>query len=170
MALTDLAKPMVVDADALNVLSSGRAWPGGFNARAVLTPHPGEMKRLGRLIGIDDVPADDAARIRIAVAAARAFGQVVLLKGRRTVVTDGRRVYLNRTGNSALSKAGTGDVLSGMIGALLAIATDPFDAACTAAHLHGLAGEVAGERLGLRSVLARDVVDSLPDAIRRWEK
>jgi len=128
------------------------------------------MKRLGRLIGVTDVPSDDDARIAIATKAANAFGHVVLLKGHRTVISDGRRVYVNCTGNSALSKAGTGDVLSGMIGALLAIGTDPFDAACIGAHLHGLAGEIAGKRLGLRSVLARDVVDCLPLAMERMER
>src|SRR5687767_1956890 len=117
-------KPMVIDADGLNLLADLKRWPGYFKARAVLTPHPGEMKRLGKLIGRAEVPDDDEGRIEIAARAAEAFGQVVLLKGHRTVVTDGRRAYLNHTGNSALSKAGTGDVLSGILGALLAIGMD----------------------------------------------
>src|SRR5436305_10211008 len=118
--LVRLDKPMVVDADGLNLLAKGKRWPTYFKARAVLTPHPGEMGRLGKLIGRTEVPTDQAGRIDIAAAAARAFGQVVLLKGAGTVVTDGRRVYVNPTGDSSLSKAGTGDVLSGMIGVLLA--------------------------------------------------
>ncbi|HEV7300374.1 MAG TPA: NAD(P)H-hydrate dehydratase [Tepidisphaeraceae bacterium] len=170
LALLRHDKPAVLDADALNILAAGKAWPRDVKVRAVLTPHPGEMKRLGRLIDVTDVPTDDAARAAIASKAATAFGQVVLLKGHRTVISDGRRVYVNRTGNSALSKAGTGDVLSGLIGALLAIGTDPFDAACLGAHLHGLAGEIAGKKLGLRSVLARDVVDCLSQAIARMGK
>jgi ADP-dependent NAD(P)H-hydrate dehydratase len=164
-ALVKLDTSLVVDADALNILASGRRWPASFKATAVLTPHPGEMKRLGKLIGITDIPPDDDARLAIATTAARRFGQVVLLKGHRTVVGDGKRAYVNNTGDSSLSKAGTGDVLGGMIGALLAIKLDPFDAACVACHLHGLAGEIAGRRLGRRSVLARDVVDALPEAI-----
>lgn len=159
-------KPAVIDADALNLLSELRRWPKWFAARAVLTPHPGEMQRLGKLIGRTEVPTDDDGRIAIAAQAAGAFGQVVLLKGHRTVVTDGRRVYVNTTGNSALSKAGTGDVLAGMLGALLAGGMDRFDAACLAAHLHGRAGEIAGARLGLRCVLARDVIDALPASLR----
>jgi NAD(P)H-hydrate epimerase len=135
----------------------------------VLTPHPGEMGRLGALIGRRTVPSDEKGRIDIAAEAARAFGQVVLLKGSRTVVTDGRRVYVNTTGNRALSKAGTGDVLSGVIGSLLGQGMSGFESACLGAFLHGRAGEIAGERLGLRCVLAREVIDALPQAIREVE-
>jgi NAD(P)H-hydrate epimerase len=167
--LVRLDKPMVVDADALNILAGMKKWPTFFKASAVLTPHPGEMKRLGKLIGRPEVPADEEGRIEIAAAAAEAFGQVVLLKGNQTVVTDGRRVYVNHSGDSTLSKAGTGDVLSGVLGTLLAQGMDRFDAACLAAHLHGRAGEIAGSAMGMRSALARDVVDALPAAIGEHE-
>src|SRR3954471_3328027 len=153
--LVRLEKPMVVDADALNLLASQKKWPGYFKAHAVLTPHPGEMKRLGKLLGITEVPTDDAGRSTLAASAARSFAQIVVLKGDRTVVTDGDRVYLNDTGNSALSKAGSGDVLSGIIGSLIGQGMERLDAACVGVRLHGLAGEVAGKRHGLRSVLAR---------------
>jgi NAD(P)H-hydrate epimerase len=170
LGLLRLDKPMAIDADALNLLSGRRSWPRQVGARAVLTPHPGEMRRLASLFGRDVVPDDEEGRIEIALAASRAFSQVVLLKGHRTVVADaGARVYVNRTGNSALSKAGSGDVLSGVLATLVAQGMDPFDAACAAAHLHGLAGEIAGARLGLRSVLARDVIDAIPQAIGRYE-
>jgi NAD(P)H-hydrate epimerase len=165
-----VGKPMVIDADALNMLALQKRWPSAFKAHAVLTPHPGEMKRLGHLFGRKEVPADDAGRIDIATAAVRAFGQVVVLKGHRTVVTDARRIYINETGDSSLSKAGSGDVLSGIIGTLLAQKMPPFDAACAGVRLHGRAGEIAGESLGRRSVLARDVIASLPDAIRQLER
>lgn len=166
--LIRLDKPMVLDADALNLLAKQKAWPGGaFGARAVLTPHPGEMHRLAKLLGRGDkpVPSDDAGRIELASLAARTFGQVVLLKGARTVITDGRQYRLNQTGDSSLSKAGTGDILSGLIACFLGQAMSPFDAASLAAHLHGRAGELAGRRLGPRSVLARDVLDAIPRAI-----
>lgn len=163
--LLRLDKPMVLDADALNVLALGKALPA-IGGRAVLTPHPGEMRRLGKFIGLDAVPGDDDGRIDVAVALAQRCGQVVVLKGHRTVVTDGRRVYVNATGDSSLSKAGSGDVLSGMIGCLLGQAMAPLDAACLAVHLHGLAGESAGTRLGRRSALARDVIDELPAVLR----
>lgn len=161
---------MVIDADALNALSALPRWPTTFRARAVLTPHPGEMKRLLQLIDGSDVPQDQNGRITVARKASRAFGQIVLLKGHQTVVTDGLRVYINTTGDSSLSKAGTGDVLSGVIGSLLGQGMDAFDAACLGAFLHGLAGERAGRRLGKRSVLARDVIDELPNVLMKYDR
>jgi NAD(P)H-hydrate epimerase len=170
MKLVRLKTPMLVDADGLNMLAAGKRWPTFFKSHAVLTPHPGEMKRLGKLIGRKEVPTDDDGRIDIAIEAAKAFGQVIVLKGDRTVVTDGERVYLNRTGDSSLSKAGTGDVLSGIIGSLMAQGEERFDAACIGVHVHGRAGEIAGERMGRRCVLARDVIDSLSAALADYEK
>jgi ADP-dependent NAD(P)H-hydrate dehydratase len=164
-ALFRLDKSMVIDADALNYLASLGKWPKDFKARAVLTPHPGEMKRLGKLIGRDSVPSDEKGRIEIATEAAKAFGQIILLKGHRTVVTDGKRVYLNQTGDSSLSKAGAGDILTGILASLIGQGMEPFDAACAAAHLHGRAGELAGRKLGMRCVLARDVIEMIPEAI-----
>lgn len=167
--LLRLDKPMVVDADGLNVLAGMRKWPAWFKAKAVLTPHPGEMKRLGKLIGRTDVPAEEEGRIEIASAAAGAFGQVVVLKGERTVVADGKRVYVNNSGNSALAKAGTGDVLSGMLGTLLGQGMERFEAACVAVYLHGRAGEIAGTRVGMRCALARDVVEAIAGAVAEHE-
>ncbi len=159
----------VVDADGLNLLAAGKSWPKGIGSRAVLTPHPGEMKRLAKLLGKSEVPTDDDGRIALAVLAAKTFKQVVVLKGRRTVITDGDRVALNHTGDSSLSKAGTGDVLSGVIGSLIGQKMDRFEAATAGAWIHGKAGEIAGKSLGLRSVLARDVIDALPAAIAEYE-
>ena len=163
---------MVIDADALNILASQKRWPAArdFKARAVLTPHPGEMKRLAKLLGVTEVPADDDGRSDLAASAAKAFGQIIVLKGDRTVVTDAARVYVNDTGNSALSKAGSGDVLSGVIASLIGQGMDSFDAACAGVRLHGLAGEVAGDRQGLRSPLAREVIDAIPEALALYEK
>jgi ADP-dependent NAD(P)H-hydrate dehydratase len=164
-----LNKPMVVDADALNILSQQKCWPVFFNAQAVLTPHPGEMARLIHLIGQAEVPSDDEGRVRIAVSTAKVFKQVLVLKGNRTVVTDGSRTYVNVTGNSTLAKAGTGDVLSGMIGALLAQQMKPFEAAVLSVYLHGRAGELAGQMIGKRSVLAREVVSYISKALCEHE-
>lgn len=168
--LVRLEKSMVIDADALNLLSELDRWPAYFKARAVLTPHPGEMARLGKLIGRTDVPTDARGREEIAAVAAEVFGQVIVLKGDRTVVTDGRRVYVNMTGDSSLSKAGAGDVLCGVVATLLAQSMSPFDAACAGVYLHGRAGEIAGERLGRRCVLARDVIDALYEALAEYER
>ena len=164
--LIQLDKPMVLDADGLNLIAASGRWPAEFKARAVLTPHPGEMARLAPLFGRTDVPTDEAGRIDIALRAARAFGQVIVLKGHRTVVTDGNQVFINTTGDSTLSKAGTGDLLSGMIGCLLGQQMERFDAAALGVHLHGLAGEIAGKRLGQRCALARDVLDAVSEAVR----
>ena len=168
---TLLSKPLtaVVDADALNILSELGRWPDWFRATAVLTPHPGEMKRLAKLINRDNVPTDDAGRIDLATAAATVFGVVLVLKGQRTVVTDGQRVYVNTTGDSSLAKAGTGDVLTGMTACLLGNGMPPFDAARAAVYLHGRAGEIAGEQLGQRCVLSEDVIAAIPQAVREYE-
>ena len=160
----------MLDADALNILAAGKRWHSGFKALAVLTPHPGEMARLGKLFGRTEVPADEEGRIGIAALAAKAFGQTIVLKGKGTIVTDGTRVYVNPTGDSSLSKAGTGDVLSGITGTLLAQKMGGFEAACAATWLHGRAGEIAGQRLGMRCVLAREVIDALPLAISEYER
>lgn len=193
-ALVGLEKPMVLDADALNILSRLKSWPGTtFKASAVLTPHPGEMRRLASLLPIGEagawlgateepgaprrdwesitpkhggpIPDSDESRQRIAGVAARTFGQIVLLKGPRTVVTDGKRIYVNTTGDSSLAKAGSGDVLSGVIGTFLAQQVSSLEAAALGAWLHGKAGELAGQRLGLRSPIARDVIEALPAAL-----
>ncbi|MDR3606392.1 MAG: NAD(P)H-hydrate dehydratase [Oligoflexia bacterium] len=164
-----LDKAMVVDADALNLISRLKSWPVRFKGKAVLTPHPGEMSRLIRFIGKARVPGDDGGRLQIATELAQALGQVVVLKGYRTVITDGARTYVNHTGDSSLAKAGTGDVLTGMIGALLAQKMDRFEAACLAVYLHGRAGELAGEKFGKRCVLAREVICALSDAVLEYE-
>lgn len=162
-------KPAVLDADALNLLAARDQWPADFRAPAVLTPHPGEMARLAGHIEGREVPSDDAGRVDLCGAAARAFRAVVLLKGRRTVISDGERFRINTTGDNSLAKAGTGDVLAGLIGSLLAQGMPPFDAAVCGAHYHGLAGEAAGRALGRRAVLASDVAERLGEVMAGHE-
>jgi len=160
-------KPLVIDADALNILASEKSWPTRFQAPAILTPHLGEMKRLGKHLQVSEVPPDEAGRLDLAGAAARAFGSVILLKGHRTIVTDGQRTYINKTGDSSLSKAGTGDVLSGLIGSLVGQGMPLFDAACLGSWIHGQAGENLGKKLGRRSVLAHQVCDEIGRVMRQ---
>ncbi|HEY0009178.1 MAG TPA: NAD(P)H-hydrate dehydratase, partial [Tepidisphaeraceae bacterium] len=162
-------KPVVLDADALNIIAASGSWPGSIPARCVLTPHPGEMKRLGPLFGKTEQTADPLDRIDTAVRAAKALRQVIVYKGEGTVVTDGERVYVNRTGSSALSKAGTGDVLTGLTSTLVAQMSDPFNAACAAVWIHGKAGERAGEKFGKRSATARNVIESIAAAMSLYE-
>ncbi len=169
MKLLRVDRPKVVDADALNLLAHRSGWAKGARGTIVLTPHPGEMSRLMRTRGHAAFPADAVGRRAIAIEAARRFNAIVVLKGHRTVVTDGERVYVNSTGDSSLAKAGSGDVLTGVISSLIAQGMSGFDAAVAGTHVHGLAGEIAGKRIGKRSVLARDVIAALHEAFRRYE-
>jgi NAD(P)H-hydrate epimerase len=155
--------PLVLDADALNVLADNTAVLKELAVPAVLTPHPGEMARLTGL-SIADVQAD---RIGTAKRFAAEYNVVVVLKGSRTVIAlpDGS-IYVNPTGNSGMASAGTGDVLTGIITGLIAQGADVAGAAVAGVFLHGLAGDCAAEGLGRHGMLAGDVVDSLPQAIR----
>lgn len=156
--------PMVVDADALNILSSDLTRLGRAQGLRVLTPHPGEMARLTGLSS--DQIAKDRAK------AARDFSVkyrcVLLLKGHRTVVTSPLgNIYINQTGNSGMATAGSGDVLTGMIAALLAQGVEPFQSAKTACYLHGLAGDEAARQTGKVSLTAADIIESIPRAIQK---
>lgn len=157
--------PLLLDADALNLIAAGKIKLTRPPCSAVLTPHPGEMTRLATQFGEAGIPENEPGRVELAARAARHFGQVVVLKGHRTVITDGDRLAINQTGDSSLAKAGSGDVLSGIIGTLLAQRMPPFEAAMLGAHLHGLAGEAAGKKLGTRCVLARDIIEAIPCAL-----
>ena len=169
-AVLRLDKPVVVDADGLNILSAQKRWPTKVKARCVLTPHPGEMKRLGKLFGKPEQQQTAEDRLDTATRAAQAFGQVVVLKGAKTVVADADRYYINTTGDTSLSKAGTGDILTGICATLLAQQFDPFDAACSAVWIHGKAGEIAGQRLTPRSTTARDIIASIGEAFVAYER
>ncbi|HEX4954614.1 MAG TPA: NAD(P)H-hydrate dehydratase [Thermoanaerobaculia bacterium] len=151
--------PLVLDADGLNAFAGRLAELTGRPAPTVLTPHPGEM---GRLLGIatSDVEDDRLAAVRRAAALS---GAVVVLKGHRTLVAEpAGRVWINPTGNSGMASGGTGDVLTGMIAALLARGLPAASAARVAAFAHGLAGDRAAERRGEVGLAAGDLVDELP--------
>ncbi len=171
LSLLKLDAKLVVDADALNLLATQKAWPA-TKAKCVLTPHPGEMARLAKAYRLGTFEDDDESRVKVATALAKKTKCVVVLKGFRTVVIDPDKandVYLNVTGDSSLSKAGTGDVLAGMIASLIGQGMSPYNAACLGVYLHGRAGEIAGQSLGPRSVLASDVIDAIFAAIRAYE-
>lgn len=160
-AWAELVRPGVWDADALNALAAGDPGPPG--GPRVLTPHPGEA---ARLLGatVDDVQAD---RLAAARALARRYGAVAVLKGPRTVVADpGGAAWVIPTGSPALATGGTGDVLAGLAGALLARGAPPLDAALAAAFLHGLAGQWLEERYGRWGATAADLPAALPEAGR----
>jgi ADP-dependent NAD(P)H-hydrate dehydratase len=152
--------PLVLDADALNELASQVSVLRGRQGPLVLTPHPGEF---GRLTGLA-IPAVQADRAGHARRFAAENGVVVVLKGHGTVVTDGRRLYVNSTGNPGMATGGTGDVLAGLAAALLAQGLETFAAAQFAVYLHGLAGDLARDDLGETSLIASDLLDYLPRA------
>ena len=164
--------PLLVDADGLNALAPSAKDKGATDALrrtapTVVTPHPGEMARLV------SSSASEVQRRRLETARAFAMGTgaVVLLKGQRTIVAhpDGRAA-VNPTGNPGMATGGTGDALSGIIGALLARGADAWTAATAGAYLHGLAGDEAAARLGQESLMAGDVVSNLPRAFRTLER
>ncbi|HVL54161.1 MAG TPA: NAD(P)H-hydrate dehydratase [Vitreimonas sp.] len=165
--------PIVLDAEALRSLASIDAWWDGVERPAVLTPHAGEFARLRAAGGVDssgdrDLVEDDEARALAAADAATTWQQVVVLKGARTVVAapDGR-LAVAPFENPALASGGTGDVLAGMIGAMLAQGLEPFDAACVGVYLHGQAAEWVSERMGDAGLLASDLPDAIPTVRRR---
>ncbi len=160
-----LKKPMVIDADALNALAdSPQALdsPGGLR---IITPHPGEFARL-----YGNMPHTAEERAAAAADLARRTRAVVVLKGHRTVISDGATTAVNATGNPGMATGGSGDVLTGLITALWGQGLSPFDAARLGTHLHGLAGDIAVQRLGQVSLIARDLVDYLPEAFQKEEK
>ena len=155
---------LVIDADGLNLLSKIEGWPQYLPEGTVLTPHPGEM---ARLVG-ESAEADAMPRWKLAREKAREWGQVVLLKSAFSVVAapDGRAMILPFA-NPGLSSAGTGDVLAGVIVALRAQGLGAFEAAVAGAYVHGLAGEVARQSLGVVGMTASDVLSALPEAWQR---
>lgn len=177
-----LDRPLVVDADGLNALAESAAFVRPPAGPRVLTPHPGEFRRLAaaaRLKGIDlaaggpseagAMPATQSADRRQNDAAAAALlagrcGVVIVLKGHGTLVTDGRRSVVNTTGNPGMATGGTGDVLTGVLAALWAQGLGAFEAAQLGVFVHGLAGDLAAAELGQVSLIASDLVRYLPRA------
>ncbi len=159
--LTGFPGPIVLDADGLNLLATTDPFDIPHASRVILTPHPGEMRRLLTGRGVQDPPHDRRAA---ACAMVEAYGCTVVLKGRGTVVTDGERLYVNETGNAGMASGGTGDALTGVIAALLGQRVDSLEAAILGVYLHGLAGDFAAQERGRHSMTAGDLIDFLPEA------
>jgi ADP-dependent NAD(P)H-hydrate dehydratase len=162
LARTD--RPVVLDADGLNALIGHTDRLTGRTAPLILTPHPGEF---ARLVGTD-IATVQAQRQEWAMRFAGEHGLVLVLKGHGTVVTDGQRIYINSTGNAGMATGGTGDVLTGLIAALLGQKLDPFAAAVLGVHIHGLAGDLARDDVGEASLVASDLLVYLPRALRNF--
>ena len=157
-----LRKPILIDADAIRAVASGEAYG---HQNVVLTPHMGEFKALSGV----ETPVGWKKRVPICVNFSKSRSCVLLLKGHETVVTDGNRVKVNRTGNPGMAKGGMGDVLSGIIGAFLAQHADPFHAAVAGAYLHGRAGDLLLKEKGFH-MISSDLVEILPAVLKQYDR
>lgn len=168
--LASFAGPVVIDADGLNNLATlgERAWRPRKGRTTIITPHPGEMDRLRQALGLAELRgADDDTRLRVAHEVAERTGAVVVLKGHRTVVSAVDRAFINTTGNPGMATGGMGDVLTGLIAALLGQALDAFDATRLAVHTHGLAADYCAREIAPVGYLARDVAERIPAALQQ---
>lgn len=159
--ITNCKKPLVIDADALNCICNKPEILKNLKAPAIITPHPGEMAKL-----LHSTPKTvNSSRENTAIDFAKKFGVVTVLKGAGTIIAspDGE-VYINHTGNSGMATGGSGDVLSGIIGSLLAQGAAPINAAAAGVFLHGTIGDLAAEKLGKISMLPTDMIDMIPTA------
>jgi hydroxyethylthiazole kinase-like uncharacterized protein yjeF len=157
--------PMVLDADGLNAFEEVPNKLNGKGRALVITPHPGEMARLTGL----SIPQVQRDRIGIARSFAREHNVIVVLKGHRTLIAqpDGE-VWVNTTGNPGMATGGTGDILTGMVAGMIAQhPASVLEAASGAVYLHGLAGDIACERVGEQPLVATDLIEALPEAFRR---
>jgi len=160
----ELRQPMVIDADGLSALAGHLDVLRDAPSARCLTPHPGEM---ARMLGarVDEVQRDRIETTREFATRHRVY---IVLKGARSVIaTPDGRVFVNPTGNPGMASGGTGDVLTGVLGACLARGMEPAAAMCASVYLHGSAGDIAAERVGEESLVARDVIAALPEAFKR---
>lgn len=158
--------PLVIDADGLNALSGRTNLLQSAKAPVVLTPHPGEFRRL-----LPQDSMDTSLSIEAALAFASAHGVYLVAKGAPTITAiPERRAFLNTSGNAGMATAGTGDVLTGIIAGLLAQHLQPADAAVLGVYLHGAAGDIAAERTGQHSLIATDVIDALPEVFQTLQR
>ena len=150
--------PVVIDADGLNILAKTKI---KLPKQLILTPHPTEAARL--LNTTTENILEDVQKAAIQIS--KKYNCVIVLKNHNTIVSDGAQIYINNSGNSALAKAGSGDVLTGVIAGLLAQGLNLFDASKTGVYLHGLSGELASKKLTEYGVMASDLISFLPNAI-----
>jgi NAD(P)H-hydrate epimerase len=151
----------VIDADALVALSHSKSLHFGKHAPWILTPHPGEWARLS---SVSACQAEQQAAAAIDIS--RQTSSIIVLKGHQTLITDGRYSFRNQTGTPAMATGGSGDVLTGVIVALVCQGLSPLDATRLAVHVHGRAGQIAAESLGTHVVLPTELISYLPAAFR----
>lgn len=154
--------PVVIDADGINCIARDIEILVNKKSHVILTPHPGEM---ARLLNCDAQTINDN-RIMVAEKYAEKYDITIVLKGAGTIISDRFNTAANHTGNAGMSKGGSGDILSGIIGSAVAQGFSPYDAACAGVYMHGLAGDAAAEKYGQEAMLPRDIIDCLSDAFR----
>ena len=163
-AIKTIDKPMVLDADGINAVSGKPQVLGRRESRKlILTPHFGEFSRLIK----KDVSYIKQNRKSLAKHFALIYNLILVLKGNRTIVTDGRTIFENKTGNAGMATAGSGDVLTGIIAGLMAQGLKPFEAAKYGVYLHGLSGDLAARKKTQNCLIATDLIDSLPVAFEK---
>lgn len=162
--IASLNKPIVLDADGINALEGKASILKSVKAPIVVTPHPGEMSRLMPLSRNEIAKNKE----KVAKGFANKYNVVCVLKGHRTVVAGPRgKIFINSTGNPGMASGGVGDVLTGMIASFIGQGLKPFDAAKLGVYLHGLAGDLAAKEKGEASLIASDLLNKLPEAIKK---
>ena len=159
--LSRFNNPLLIDADALNIIATNNKLFDKIKAGTVLTPHPLEFDRL---FGVHNSTEE---RVATAVEMAKTHQLVIVLKGHKTLITFGGEVFTNNTGNAGLAKGGSGDALSGIICAFLAQGYTPFNAAKIGVHIHGLAADIAMDKQSMESMLITDVIECLGEAFKK---
>lgn len=155
---------LVIDADALNILSQNKEWLRLVPPKTILTPHP---KELERLLGTWHSEEDKMSKV---ISFSKQYHVIIVMKGAPTHIIDRETIYENTTGNAALATAGTGDVLTGMITSLLAQSYEPIDAAILGVYLHGLTADIALPETGYQSFIASDVIANIGKAFLSLKK
>ncbi|MCD7897216.1 MAG: NAD(P)H-hydrate dehydratase [Planctomycetaceae bacterium] len=164
LLIPEIFPTLIIDGGAFSAIGTEFMIIRKRQGPTILTPHPGEM---GRITGKTSAQVQEK-RQEFAVKYAKHSGAIVALKGKGTIVTDGNSVYVNQSGNAGMSTAGSGDVLCGVISALVGQGLPPFDATKLGVYLHGLAGDIAAEELGMHGVIASDIAARLPAAFRHY--
>lgn len=156
--LTNFEGPIILDADGINVMRRNIDALRGRSFPTVLTPHPGEFTRIGGIL--------ENGRREGAEALANTLQTIIVLKGHKTVITDGTTTYINETGNPGMAVGGSGDVLAGMIAALIGQGIDPLEAAACGAWLHGAAGDLCADDMGQYAMLPSNILNYLPRLLK----
>lgn len=160
ISLINERQRLIIDADGINIIAMNKS--NIYLKNAIITPHP---KELSRLLNVSVAEINDN-REKYARITSQTYECITVLKGNQTIVTNGEKIYINQSGNSALAKAGTGDVLTGIIAGLSAQKLSPLDAALAGVFIHGLSGDIASSDMTEYSVLASDVIEYIPFALK----